>query len=129
MPDRLIRILMPPKNGASDEQLYWWRVTTSSALIATILLSLMHMAWMIGALPFFEGEGFVRQTEFKSLVEDTRKARENTVQVSILDAFGKSCKARGEYRAQLTKQVSALRVEWKKLTGDDFPLPRCEDMG
>lgn len=129
MPERILKILMPPKTGASDEQLYFWRVTMAVVLSLTILMTCAHMAWSVGALPFFAGQGFVRQTEFQKLADATTQARRNTLQVSITDTKRSQCKAKGEYRNNLLDQITKLLLEWKELTGDDFPVPRCEDMG
>ena len=124
---------MPPKTGASDEQLYWWRVTMALALVGTILILTAHMAWSVGMLPFFEGAGFVQKHEFQALAANTKQARVNTLMSRILDVQEKLCGATGDYRSTLSQERSRLLKEWADLHSDqrngEFPLPSCEDMG
>mgnify|MGYP006879698407 CR=1 FL=1 len=75
------------------------------ALLLTIGISGVHMAWSVGALPFFEGEGFVRQKQFTTLAADTKQARQNTLMVSITDW---SCALAGSARPMAAVAARAM---------------------
>lgn len=128
MINRLIGILMPPKVGATDEQLHYWRLTMVAAVVILAATMNFHMLWSVGALPGFEGEGFVRQGEFKQLAADNRLARRNSLHTTIVETRREECRAEGKYHDMLLKQRTDLMVEWRQLTSTDFPLPTCEDV-
>lgn len=129
MLESLIRFLFPPKLGATDHELWAWRLAVMSFLVGGLLISAAHMAWTVGSLPWFEDEGFVDVKLFEQLAADTRAARQNTLQVSIMDTHRRACKAKGDYFINLIDQRTKLLIEWKKITDTSFPpLPDCDEM-
>ena len=128
MLEALLRFLFPPKLGATDHELWQWRLSVMSLLVGGLLISGMHMAWTVGSLPWFEDEGFVKMELFEQLAADTRAARQNTLQFSILDTQRRTCIARGDYLVNLTDQLTDLLIEWEKITDTQFPLPNCREM-
>lgn len=117
---------MPPKAGASDEQQYLWRVTITSVVLLMVLAMGIHASWTSGRLPFFEGEGYVSQADFKQMKDDARLSRENTLRTLIQSTWKEHCRARpGEYKEMLQDQLTNAQIEWQKLNPGlpTFPLP------
>lgn len=127
MRDWLIALVMPPKRGASEEQLYAWRLTVGIAIILLCASVFGHMAWSVGAYPF-EGEGFVQKSEFQQLAQDTRRARLNALRTAIMSTVRESCDASGPYKALLAEQLTDLLIEWEDLNGKRFPTPACNQV-
>lgn len=100
------------------------------SLMGGIVLIVLHSMWAMGAMPGFEGQGFVQKSEFQQLARDVRVSRKNTLRSAIVDIIKNACQAPpGPYRTTLINQKTALLSEWKDLTGTDFPAPDCKEMG
>ena len=137
MLERLISILWPPKEGANEHQLYWWRVTMAIAVITMAVVFGAHMAWSVGYGPF-AGDGFVRQAQFQELAEDSRQSRLNTLRTTIIQLKRENCMAKPSrqpdrndtksFKTVLAETLSKLLEEWRDLEGHDFPALSCADL-
>ena len=128
MRDWLVALIMPPKKGASEDQLYIWRVTIGIAIILLAAVSMSHMAWSVGWQPFDGTSGFVQKHEFQELASDVRKGRLNALRTAILSTLRESCAADGRYKLILQEQLADLQVEWNELQGSRFPTPSCAEV-
>lgn len=124
----LITLVMPPKKGASEDQLYMWRMTIGVVVLVLCFTMLAHMAWSAGISPFTEDDGFVQRHEMKELANDIKKSRLTALRSAILSTLRDACGADGGYKELLVDQLKAMEIEWRELHGSQFPTPTCVEI-
>jgi len=121
-----IRWLIPPKVNASPEEQYAWRIGIVSIIIIIGGALALHLAWAAGLAPFSE-KGYSTVSELTILTAEVRGYRISQLTTNLLDLQTRRCKATGELREVLDKQITSMLIEFKDRKGVDFPLPTCSE--
>lgn len=128
--DSIFKVLNPPRIGATEDQLYLWRLWMVFMVGTIGLVLTIHIVWASGRLPWFEDGGFAMNDKFTELRDEIRANRKNTLVRDILDLRKNQCLAKGELKEIYTRELVELQEVYKKLNGGvSINIPSCSDYG
>lgn len=154
----LLKKLIPPGEGAPEREVVMWRYFLALAVFLLLLYNAVHYSYAAGIpVPGLWGTevGFVKTARFEAFAASAatktdlaaidqkleavlahqqkqdranEQSRINTLRSAVIDLKKQSCRATGSFKTLLTEQLTDVLIEWRKLTGQEFPTPKCEDI-
>lgn len=134
---RLFQWMTPPEN-AKPEEVRRWREKTAAGL-SLLTLALVGVIWGAEARYMQVAEAEEVHQEIRRELRDVQRSldslvlseRERTirdVRRDILSLQERACWTEGTLRSTLNSQVGELRSQYMALTGEEFPIIRCQDL-
>jgi hypothetical protein len=123
----LLRSAIPPSRGASEDELYSWRVVVSTISVVTASVLGLHLVWGVGGIPIGQEYLPARQTEVSALVQEVRRYRSQDLITSLLEMRRAQCGSSGAAKILYTEKITELLEEYYQFHKRSFLLPACSD--
>lgn len=119
----LIELLIP-KLDADPQIQFWWRVRVA------LLVCFTFSASIVGPVFAFSSFGFARASELIALRTERRRDRAEEIDQGLLELRRQHCAADTAIQKQLYwDRIHPLMDHYHELTGRDYPLPDCRELG
>lgn len=123
------KAINPPKIGATDEQLYYWRLLIVFLTGSTATMLFMHLAWVAGAVPYFEGEALAKKSEVAAIQQRLLREDKEDIILELVNTRREHCKSTGRAKDIYLERLNRLQERYKDLhnSSREFSLPSCGD--
>jgi len=127
--ENLWKAINPPKIGATEEQLYYWRLLIVFLAGTNLSLLVLHFAWVSGSVPFFETEALAKRSEVIAIEARLLQEDREDVIADLNNTRREHCKAKGRAKDIYQQQLTNLQERYKDLynSAREFDLPPCDD--
>lgn len=125
-----LRILggLVPDHTADPEVQYRYQLRLGLTVSIIVLWVASVTVTAFGIVPAWS-QGFALATDVKSVVQEIRANRAQTIDNQLLDLRIKHCEAKDDTARQLYwSKIAPLMQEYQELTKRPYPLPACSDL-